>query len=83
VSTWADLTRQYLRASKRKRPVVEVWLPMMKEIRAGALLVDGESGGATNAYGKTTWLEFLQRHLQLTGSPAPKTSPGPSATMRC
>lgn len=79
VSTWAEMTRQYLRAIKRKRPVVEVWLPMMKEIRAGALLVDGASGGATNAYGKTTWVEFLERHLQLAGATAPKTSPGPSS----
>jgi uncharacterized protein YbjT (DUF2867 family) len=63
VSTWADLVRQYLRATKRKRTVVEVWMPRMKEIRAGGLLVDGNSGGAANAYGKTTWEEFIQRRL--------------------
>jgi uncharacterized protein YbjT (DUF2867 family) len=64
VSTWADLIRQYLRATKRKRAVVQVWMPKMKEIRAGGLLVGGESGGAVNAYGKTTWEEFLQRRLR-------------------
>ncbi len=64
VSTWAEMIRQYLRAAKRKRAVVEVWMPMTKEIRAGGLLVNGESGGAANAYGKTTWEEFVQRRLR-------------------
>jgi uncharacterized protein YbjT (DUF2867 family) len=66
VSTWAEMTRQYLTATKRRRPVVEVWLPMMREIRAGALLVSAEAGGASKSYGKTTWNEFLQRRLQTT-----------------
>jgi uncharacterized protein YbjT (DUF2867 family) len=64
VSTWAEMTRQYLRAAKRKRAVVQVWMPKMKEIRAGGLLVNGEHGGAANAYGKTTWEEFMQRRLR-------------------
>jgi hypothetical protein len=57
------MIRQYLRATGPKRAVVQVWMPMMKEIRAGGLLVNGESGGAANAYGKTTWEEFLQRRV--------------------
>jgi hypothetical protein len=48
------MVRQYLRAGERKRAMVHVWMPMMKEIRAGGLLVGGGSGRATNAYGKTT-----------------------------
>jgi len=64
VSTWAEMIRQYLRAAKRKRPVVPVWMPKMKEIRAGGLLVSGEPGGAANAYGKTTWQEFMQRRFR-------------------
>jgi uncharacterized protein YbjT (DUF2867 family) len=79
VSSWAEMTRQYLRATKRRRPVVEVWLPMMKEIRAGALLVSAQAGGFSHSYGKTTWKEFLQRRLQATQATVPKTSPGPSA----
>jgi uncharacterized protein YbjT (DUF2867 family) len=75
ISTWAEMTRQYLRASKRQRPVVEVWLPLMKEIRAGALLVSAEAGGASNSYGKTTWKEFLQRRLQAAKTTTPKTKP--------
>jgi uncharacterized protein YbjT (DUF2867 family) len=63
VSTWAEMTRQYLSATKRRRPVVEVWLPMMREIRAGALLVSAEAGGASKSYGKTTWNKFLQRRV--------------------
>ncbi len=61
VSTWAEMVRQYLRAANRKRAVVQLWLPMTREIRAGGLLVNGQSGEAANAYGKTTWEEFLQR----------------------
>lgn len=64
VSTWAEMTRQYLRVIKRRRPVIEVWLPMMKEIRAGALLVNADAGVGSSAYGKTTWEEFLRRRLQ-------------------
>jgi uncharacterized protein YbjT (DUF2867 family) len=69
VSTWAEMVRQYLRAAGRRRPVVEVWLPMMKAIRAGGLLVGGGAPGAVNACGRTTWQEFLQRRLR-TSEPA-------------
>ena len=64
VSTWAEMIRGYLRATNRKRAVVQVWMPWTKAIRAGGLLVGGESGGAANAYGKTTWEEFMQRRLR-------------------
>ena len=63
VSTWAEMIRRYLQASGRKRAVVQVWLPKMKAIRTGGLLVNGDSEGAANAYGKTTWEQFLQRRL--------------------
>jgi uncharacterized protein YbjT (DUF2867 family) len=63
VSSWAALIRQYLRAMDRKRAVVEVWMPMMKEIRAGGLLVSGEAGGSAKGYGKTTWEEFIQQRV--------------------
>jgi uncharacterized protein YbjT (DUF2867 family) len=63
VSTWAEMVRQYLQAARRQRAVVQVWLPRMKAIRAGGLLVNGDSEGTANAYGKTTWEQFLQRRL--------------------
>jgi uncharacterized protein YbjT (DUF2867 family) len=63
VSTWAEMIRQYLAITKRKRAVVQVWMPKMKEIRAGCLLVSGDSGGASSPYGKTTWEEFLAERL--------------------
>jgi uncharacterized protein YbjT (DUF2867 family) len=62
-STWAEMIGQYLQAAGRKRAVLQVWLPMMKEIRAGALLVRDEPGAAPRPYGKTTWEDFLQRRL--------------------
>jgi hypothetical protein len=58
------MIRQYLRAPRRRGAVVEVWMPGMKEVRAGDLLVNGESEGIANAYGKTTWREFVQRRLR-------------------
>ena len=64
MSTWAEMIRQYLRFIGRRRAVVQVWMPGMKEIRAGGLLVGGESGAAANAYGKTTWEEFMERRLR-------------------
>lgn len=42
--------------------VVELPMPMTRQIRAGALLVGGGEGRATPAHGKTTW-KFLQRRL--------------------
>jgi uncharacterized protein YbjT (DUF2867 family) len=60
-STWAEMVRRYLRATGAGRAVVEVWMPGSRAIRAGGLLVGGESGGAAAAaYGKTTWEEFLR-----------------------
>jgi uncharacterized protein YbjT (DUF2867 family) len=63
-STWAEMIRRYLRVTKRKRACVEVWMPKMKEIRSGCLLVGGDSGRPSVPYGKTTWEQFLHQHLQ-------------------
>ena len=53
VSTWAEMVRQYLRATGRGRPVLELPLPGTGAIRAGGLLVpDGITGGRT-------WAQFL------------------------
>lgn len=35
MSTWAEMIRQYLRFIGRRRAVVQVWMPGMKETRAG------------------------------------------------
>lgn len=64
VSTWAEMICQYLRVTKHKRAVVQVWMPKMEEIRAGCLVVSGNSGSSSVPYGKTTWEQFLQQHLQ-------------------
>jgi uncharacterized protein YbjT (DUF2867 family) len=62
--SWAEMIRRYLQAAGLKRSVVQVWTPMMKEIRAGALLVRDEPGSAARPYGRTTWEEFLQQRLR-------------------
>lgn len=62
VSSLAELIR--LRVAKHKGAVVQVWMPKMEEIRAGCLLVSGNSGSSSVPYGKTTWEQFLQQHLQ-------------------
>lgn len=63
VSTWAEMIRQYLAITRRKRVVVQAWMPKMKGIRAGCLLVSGDSGGASSPCGKTTWEQFLAEKL--------------------
>lgn len=64
VSTWAQMVRQYLQATNRRRVVVELPMPMTRQIRAGGLLVGAGAGGTMLLpYGKTTWAEFLQRRL--------------------
>ena len=39
VLNFADLLHAYLRVSHRRRPVVPVWMPGIRAVRAGALLV--------------------------------------------
>jgi uncharacterized protein YbjT (DUF2867 family) len=63
VSTWADLVRQYLRATGRRRPVVAVPLPGTRAIRAGGLLVSGPGAGGEGADGRRTWDRFLAERL--------------------
>jgi hypothetical protein len=41
VTTWAEMTRQYLRLTGRRRPIFEFLMPGTKSIRNGALLVAG------------------------------------------
>lgn len=54
VSTWADMIRQFLRATRRRRVVVPLPLPGMRAIRSGGLLLS-EPGAGTGR----TWEEFL------------------------
>jgi uncharacterized protein YbjT (DUF2867 family) len=58
-STWADMIRQYLRVTNRRRLVVPLPLPGTGAIRAGGLLVPEQLGGQDGAAGRQTWLEFL------------------------
>ena len=55
----ADLLRGYLRASRRRRLIVPVWLPgkAARVIRAGANLAPEQ------AEGRRTWEEFLAEGL--------------------
>jgi uncharacterized protein YbjT (DUF2867 family) len=63
VLSFADLLRAYLRASQRRRPVVPVWMPGIRAIRSGALLVCGEAAASGPATGQRTWEEFLAGRL--------------------
>ncbi|HEY3505186.1 MAG TPA: SDR family oxidoreductase [Actinocatenispora sp.] len=54
----AELIREYLRATGRRRPVVPVLLPGTGRIRAGALLATGQP-----TTGHRTWEEFLASRL--------------------
>jgi uncharacterized protein YbjT (DUF2867 family) len=60
VLSFADLLRAYLRAGQRRRPVVPVWMPGIRAVRAGALLVPPEQSAAPGyAAGRRTWEDFL------------------------
>ncbi len=56
VLSFAELVRSYLRAAGRRRPVLELPLPGLKPVKAGALLVDPDRAGPA---GKLTWEQFL------------------------
>ncbi len=62
VLSFADLLHAYLRVSHRRRPVVPVWMPGIRAVRAGALLVPGQAAAATT--GQRTWEEFLADRLR-------------------
>ncbi|HEY1324788.1 MAG TPA: SDR family oxidoreductase [Streptosporangiaceae bacterium] len=60
VTSFAGLLRSYLRASHRRRPVVPVWMPGIRAVRAGALLVPPEEAAKPGyVAGQRTWEEFL------------------------
>jgi uncharacterized protein YbjT (DUF2867 family) len=64
VISFADLLRAYLRASHRRRPVVPVWMPGIRAVRAGALLVPpGQAAAPEHAAGERTWEDFLRGHF--------------------
>jgi uncharacterized protein YbjT (DUF2867 family) len=54
-----DLIRGYLRASRRRRPIMSVWLPgrAARAVRAGAIVAPDR------AVGKRTWEEFLTERV--------------------
>jgi hypothetical protein len=55
----AELLRGYLRATRRRRLIVSIWLPgkAARELRAGANLAPEQ------AVGRRTWEEFLAERL--------------------
>ncbi len=55
----ADLLRGYLRATKRRRPIVPVWLPG----KAARAFRDGANLAPEQAVGRRTWEEFLAERL--------------------
>ncbi len=65
VISWADLLREYLRASHRRRWVVPVRIPGTRAVRPGGLLPP-----AGHAVGRRTWEQFLTAslHRQATGA---------------
>jgi uncharacterized protein YbjT (DUF2867 family) len=65
VISFAGLLRAYLRARRRRRPVVPVWMPGIRAVRVGALLVPPEEAAAPGyAAGQRTWEEFLAGRLR-------------------
>jgi uncharacterized protein YbjT (DUF2867 family) len=60
VRSFADLVRGYLRASRRRRPVVPLWLPGIRRIRDGGLIPEPS---AETLLGTRTWEEFLVDRL--------------------
>ena len=74
VLSFADLLRAYLRVSHRSRPVMPVWMPGIRAVRSGALLVSPEEAAAPGyTAGQRTWEEFLagRLHRQATGPVGP------------
>jgi uncharacterized protein YbjT (DUF2867 family) len=64
VISFAGLLRAYLRAGHRRRPVVPVWMPGIRAVRAGALLIPpGQAAAPGHAAGERTWEDFLRGHL--------------------
>jgi uncharacterized protein YbjT (DUF2867 family) len=63
VSTWADMIRQYLEATHRRRLVVPLPLPGMRAVRDGGLLLPDRRAGVGR-----TWEEFLADRLAPTAS---------------
>jgi uncharacterized protein YbjT (DUF2867 family) len=62
VSSWTELIREYLKATRRRRPVLPVRIPGTRAVRNGALLPPpGHTVGAR------TWDQFLATHA--CGSP--------------
>jgi len=59
VTSWADLLRDFLRASRRRRWVVPVRIPGTRAVRDGALLP-----GPGHTAGSRTWQQFLAESLR-------------------
>ncbi len=59
VSTWADMIRQYLQASHKRRVVVSFVMPGTKAIRAGGLLLSDQRANQQQKVGRLTWEQFL------------------------
>ncbi len=60
VLSFADLVRGYLRASRRRRPVLPVRLPGLRRIRDGGLIPEPS---AETLIGTRTWEDFLADRL--------------------
>jgi uncharacterized protein YbjT (DUF2867 family) len=84
VLSFADLVREYLRARGSRRAVLPVWLPGLRAVRSGALLVGGQvpaepvRGGLApgSTAGQRTWAEFLAGRLTPMAAKAPPRSVG-------
>ena len=63
VSSAAALIRVYLQATHRRRWVVPVWMPGIRAIRAGGLLVPERHSAPEHAGGRRTWEQFLAEKL--------------------
>jgi uncharacterized protein YbjT (DUF2867 family) len=59
ISTRADMIRQYLRVTHRRRLVVPFVMPGTKAIRAGGLLLSEQPGGQEQRAGRLTWEQFV------------------------
>jgi uncharacterized protein YbjT (DUF2867 family) len=59
VSTRADMIRQYLRITRKRRLLVPILLPGTRAIRAGGLLLSEQPADKEQKAPRLTWEEFL------------------------
>lgn len=58
-TTFADIVRELLRATGRRRPVVPIWMPGLARINAGGLLAPDRNEAGPPQRASRSWQDFL------------------------